>query len=121
FFDPDKISDVLENLLSNSIKYTPSGGDIKVSTYLQKDEFIIKIKDNGIGITKEEKKTLFQKFGKIERYGKGWDVEIDGTGLGLFISKQIIDLHDGNIWVESKGRDKGCSFFISLPIKLKLE
>ncbi|MBD3194780.1 MAG: PAS domain S-box protein, partial [Candidatus Lokiarchaeota archaeon] len=47
FFDPDKISDVLENLLSNSIKYTPSGGDIKVSTYLQKDEFIIKIKDNG--------------------------------------------------------------------------
>ncbi|MHA2088752.1 MAG: ATP-binding protein, partial [Promethearchaeota archaeon] len=57
-----------------------------------------------------------QKFGKIERYGKGLDVISEGSGLGLYISKNIIELHGGNIWVESEGRNKGSTFKFSLPI-----
>ena len=59
---------------------------------------------------------IFQKFGKIERYGKGLDVISEGSGLGLYISKNIIELHGGNIWMESKGKNKGSSFYFSLPI-----
>ncbi|GAG76819.1 unnamed protein product, partial [marine sediment metagenome] len=64
----------------------------------------------------KEIKQLFTQFGKIERYGQGWDVGIEGTGLGLYISKELMTLHDGKIWVESEGRNKGSTFFFSLPI-----
>jgi signal transduction histidine kinase len=75
----------------------------------------ISIKDNGIGIDKMEKKKLFQKFGKIERYGQGWDIISEGSGLGLFICKKIIQAHKGNIWVESEGKNKGTEFIFTLP------
>ncbi|MFW9783637.1 MAG: sensor histidine kinase, partial [Candidatus Heimdallarchaeota archaeon] len=77
---------------------------------------IISIKDDGIGITETEKKQLFKQFGKIERYGQGWDVGIEGTGLGLYISKEIVELHGGKIWVESEGRNRGSIFYFSLPV-----
>jgi len=57
-----------------------------------------------------------RKLGKIESYGKGMDVVSEGSCLGLYISKKIIELHGGYIWVESKGRDKGSTFYFSLPI-----
>lgn len=57
---------------------------------------------------------LFKKFGKIERYGQNMEVDMEGSGLGLYISKQIIDLHGGSIWVESEGRNKGSKFVIRL-------
>ncbi|MFX1257940.1 MAG: sensor histidine kinase, partial [Promethearchaeota archaeon] len=82
-----------------------------------KDNFyIISFEDNGIGLTEEEKSQLFKQFGKIERYGKGWDVGIEGSGFGLYISKKIVELHGGKIWVESEGRSKGSKFYFSLPI-----
>jgi signal transduction histidine kinase len=59
---------------------------------------------------------LFQQFGKIERYGQGMDIIPEGSGFGLFISKKIIELHGGDIWVESDGRNKGSTFYISLPL-----
>ncbi|MHA2129203.1 MAG: sensor histidine kinase, partial [Promethearchaeota archaeon] len=74
------------------------------------------IKDNGIGLTYEEKGRLFKQFGKIERYGQGLDIIPEGSGLGLYISKKIVELHDGEIWVESEGRNKGSTFFFSLPL-----
>ncbi|MFX1552535.1 MAG: sensor histidine kinase [Promethearchaeota archaeon] len=77
----------------------------------------ISISDTGIGLTKEEMDKLFTRFGKIERYGNGLEfIDIQGTGLGLYISKEIIDLHEGQIWVESEGRDKGSIFTIKIPI-----
>lgn len=82
-----------------------------------RDEFIVlSIKDNGIGFSEEEKSKIFKQFGKIERYGQGLDIITEGSGLGLFISKKIIELHDGQIWVESEGRNKGTTFYISLPL-----
>jgi signal transduction histidine kinase len=84
-------------------------------TLTEKSEYIdIRIKDNGIGLTEKEKEIIFEKFGKIERYGMDLGVDIEGSGLGLYISKEIIELHDGQILVESKGRNKGALFTIRL-------
>ncbi|MEJ2293489.1 MAG: PAS domain S-box protein, partial [Candidatus Lokiarchaeota archaeon] len=116
--DKERIYEVLSNLLINAIKYTPVGGQITVNSSIKNGSYILSVKDNGIGLTKEEKSQIFKQFGKIERYGQGWDVGIEGTGLGLYICKEIVDLHGGKIWVESAGRNKGSVFYFSLPIKI---
>jgi len=115
--DRVKIEQVFTNLISNAIKNTPPKGRISIILREYKDYISISIKDTGIGLTEEEKKQIFKKFGKIERYGKGFDVDIDGSGLGLFISKNIVDLHNGTIGVESEGRNKGCTFNVKLPFQ----
>ncbi|MFX1571048.1 MAG: PAS domain S-box protein [Promethearchaeota archaeon] len=114
--DSVKIFNVFVNLLENAIKFTPKEGKITIQSKLKKNTIIISIKDNGIGLRKEEIKQLFRPFGKIEKYGNGYDIISDGIGLGLYFSKEIIDLHKGKIWVESKGENKGSTFYFSLPI-----
>jgi PAS domain S-box-containing protein len=115
-FDKEKIYEVITNLLINAIKYTPVGGHIIIDSKQKDGHYIISIKDTGIGLTQKEISQLFTQFGKIERYGQGWDVGIEGTGLGLYISKELMVLHDGKIWASSEGRNKGSTFFFSLPI-----
>ncbi|TXT67532.1 MAG: putative Histidine kinase [Promethearchaeota archaeon] len=115
-FDWKAISQVLRNLISNAIKYTPSHGNIEIHTEKIKNEVIVSVKDNGVGFEREETQFLFTEFGKIERYGKDMDVIPGGSGLGLFISKYIVELHGGKIWMESKGRNKGSMFYFSLPM-----
>ncbi len=118
-FDKVRIEQVILNLLSNAIKNTPPNGKITVKTSIN-DEFVeLIVQDTGIGLKKEEMEKLFTRFGKIERYGNGLEyIDIQGTGLGLFISKEIIDLHEGQIWARSLGRNKGSTFTMKLPIKL---
>jgi PAS domain S-box-containing protein len=113
--DKNKIKEVIDNLMSNAIKYTPKGGRIVINSEEKKDKILISISDNGIGLTKRDKENLFKQFGKIEKYGKGWDIDTEGTGLGLYISKQIIELHGGNIWATSNGVNQGSTFFFTLP------
>ena len=115
--DKDRIYEVIKNLLSNAIKFTPPNGRIIIDSEIRENKLVISIEDNGIGIIDADKEKLFTQFGKIERFGKGIDVEIQGSGLGLYISKQIINLHGGSIWMESEGENKGCVFYFSLPIK----
>ncbi len=115
-FEKERIYEVIVNLLSNAIKYTPPEGIIKVKSEIKENFYVISIQDNGIGFTEAEKEQIFKQFGKIERYGQGWDLGIEGTGLGLYISKKIIELHGGKIWIESEGRDKGSTLYFSLPI-----
>ncbi|MFX0002426.1 MAG: ATP-binding protein [Promethearchaeota archaeon] len=115
-FDREKIQKVVSNLLHNAINYTPKKGQIKVSSELKNKEIIVSIKDNGIGITKEERDKLFTQFGKIERYGKGWDIGIEGPGFGLYNSKKFIELHGGRMWAESEGKNKGSTFYFSIPL-----
>ncbi|MFX0002372.1 MAG: PAS domain S-box protein [Candidatus Hodarchaeota archaeon] len=115
--DRIRIEQVILNLLSNAIKNTPPNGKITIKS-LQMDNCVqFSICDTGIGLTKEEMDKLFTRFGKIERYGEGLEyIDIQGTGLGLYISKEIIDLHKGQIWAESAGRDKGSKFSLRIPI-----
>jgi len=117
--DEIKIEQVLFNLLSNALKNTPRKGRISISLEKTIDNINVKINDTGVGFTEEEKTKIFEKFGKIERYGKGMDIISEGSGLGLYLSRNIVELHGGKIWVESEGRNKGSTFIVSLPLDEK--
>ena len=112
--DKLRFSQAIINLISNAIKNTPMGGKIFISADDTTDYIDIHVRDTGVGLTEKEKEMLFQKFGKIERYGKDLEVDIEGVGLGLYISKEIVELHGGQILVESKGRNEGATFTIRL-------
>ena len=112
--DEYRITQVLINLLSNAIKNTPKKGKIYVSLSENENYVDIIITDTGVGLTETEMNQIFKKFGKIERYGKNMDVDIRGSGLGLYISKEIVELHGGRILVESEGMNKGSTFTVRL-------
>ena len=119
FLDIDKIriEQVIMNLLSNAIRNTPPKGTITVKVERQENWVVLSVSDTGVGLTREEMEIIFTRFGKIERYGEGLEyIDIQGSGLGLFISKEIVDLHGGNIRAESEGRHKGSNFIVKLPI-----
>lgn len=106
--DRDKLTQVMINLFSNAIKYTPSGGNIAISLLGIKSEIRFEIFNSGPGISKEGIDKLFDKFERITAEKQ------EGTGLGLSISKDIIELHKGKIWVESEV-GKGNKFIFTLP------
>lgn len=114
--DKMKIEQVILNLLSNAIKNTPPKGIIYIGLKKKENYLDITIKDTGIGFTDDEKEIAFKKFGKIERRIEGKEIITEGSGLGLYISKEIVKLHKGKIWLESEGRNKGSALIISLPI-----
>ncbi|MFX1337354.1 MAG: sensor histidine kinase [Promethearchaeota archaeon] len=114
--DKIRIENAILNLLSNAIKNTPPNGIIYVGLSKDKTNIDLIIKDTGIGFTEAEKDIAFKKFGKIERKIQGKDIITEGSGLGLFISNEIVKLHNGKILLESEGRDKGSTFIIRLPI-----
>ncbi len=116
--DKVRMEHVILNLLSNAIKNTSPKGSIKIILKKMDNWAVIYVIDTGIGLTSEEMEIIFTRFGKIERYGDGLEyIDIQGSGLGLYISKEIIDLHEGKIWAESEGRDKGSTFILKLPIQ----
>lgn len=115
YVDPDRIKQVLINLIGNSMKFTDKGGKITIS-FAQKDgQVVTKVSDTGQGISAEEIPKLFQKF---ETVGNHYlrKTSTQGTGLGLYISKSIVNLHGGKIWAESEGLGKGVTFSFSLPV-----
>jgi PAS domain S-box-containing protein len=114
--DPEKLHIVLSNLVLNASKYTPRGGLITISSTKENGFAVISVKDNGIGLTQNDIQNLFKPFGKIERYGQGLDVVTDGMGMGLFITKELVELHKGKIWAESTGRNRGSNFIFKIPI-----
>jgi len=115
-FEVERIHEVVGNLLTNAIKYSPPYGTIEIKSKINEDFYVISVKDNGIGITQNEMPKLFKQFGKIEHYGRGSNISSEGSGIGLYIAKKLVELHGGKIWVESEGRDKGSTFYFSLPI-----
>lgn len=112
--DRDKIYEVMAHLIENAIKFT-FNGTVAVSAKSDSKEVIVTVKDTGIGISKEEQKKLFSKFYQSGRFRTESPIEQQGVGLGLFISKNIIELHGGKIEVESK-EGKGSAFTLVLPI-----
>ena len=105
------IQEAITNLLANSVKYTPRNGKIDIRVSDKGNSILIEITDTGIGIPRNELPRLFEEF---YRASNAKEVERDGTGLGLSIAKQIIDRHNGKIWVESE-EGKGSTFYIILP------
>ncbi|MBD3340082.1 MAG: PAS domain S-box protein [Candidatus Lokiarchaeota archaeon] len=115
--DGIRIEQVLTNLLSNAIKNTPPEGKITIFLTKDADWAIITVSDTGVGLTEEEMNNLFTRFGKIERYESGLEyLDIQGAGLGLFISKSIVDMHNGMIMAQSEGRGHGSTFTVKLPL-----
>lgn len=109
--DPNHMVRALNNLISNAIKYTPDGGEVRVIAELKNDHAVIQISDTGIGIVAEELPRIFDRFYRSHRSVTS---KISGTGLGLAISKTIIERHNGTISVESTP-DKGTTFTLTLP------
>ena len=108
--DRNRLSQVLKNLLVNAIKFTDNGS-ISVEAEKRDDHILIAVKDTGIGISKDELKKIFNKF--YQAY-TGDDRKNEGTGLGLYICKEIVRKHNGEIWAESKLQE-GSQFYIKLP------
>ena len=110
--DPDKTKEVLINLISNSIKFTPEGGWVKVICTKQDGKVLISVQDSGVGIAKEDIPKLFDRF---TQFGRKAGPGEKGTGLGLAIAKKLVEMHGGKIEVESKV-NKGTTFTIFLPL-----
>lgn len=115
FADEARITQVLNNLVSNAVKYSPAGSHVHVTSTVEQDNVIISVADEGPGIAAEDKERLFQRFQRLESAVRK---SIPGTGLGLYLCKSIVDAHGGRIWVESDGRH-GSTFRFSLPITTK--
>ncbi|TDT63644.1 sensor histidine kinase [Fonticella tunisiensis] len=98
YADEDKISQVIVNILSNSIKYTDTGGEITITTYENNSKVFIKVKDNGIGIPPEDLPHVFERFYRVD---KSRQRNTGGSGIGLTITKAIVEAHRGNIRIES--------------------
>jgi len=109
--DKDRIEQVLANLLSNAIRYSPEGGPIEVDAETTGDGVHIRVRDRGLGIPREHQQLVFERFGRAHGSAFG------GLGLGLAISKGIVERHGGRIWVESTGRPgEGSVFHVQLPL-----
>lgn len=111
--DASRIRMVIENLIDNASKYTPDGKRIKVTVnhISSKNEVVVKIKDEGVGIAEEDIPKLFQKFSRLEN---PLSIQVGGTGIGLYWAQKIIDLHEGSIKIHSK-LNKGTTFTVRIP------
>lgn len=109
--DPDKMRDVLQNVIDNAIKYTKEGGLVTAGVAMEAEGLHFWVKDNGIGIPEEAKGKIFSRFFRARN---AISTETDGSGLGLFIAQSVVKRHGGKIWFES-GENEGTTFHVTLP------
>jgi len=110
FADPDRITQVMINLIHNAIKFTAPGGNITISAYQDRNHVVFFVRDTGVGIARKDLGRIFERFYKADQARTG-----GGTGLGLSIAKHMIESHGGYIWAESE-EDKGSTLYFSLPV-----
>ncbi|MFC4558455.1 cell wall metabolism sensor histidine kinase WalK [Virgibacillus kekensis] len=108
----DKLTQVLDNVISNAIKYSPEGGTIRFGAQKQKNQLLVSIEDQGMGISQDKVEKIFERFYRAD---KARTRKLGGTGLGLAIAKEIIEAHDGRIWAKSK-EGKGTTVLFTLPL-----
>jgi two-component system sensor histidine kinase VicK len=112
WIDRDQIEQVLDNLISNALKYTPEGGTISLEARNMDDGMLaISVQDNGIGIPKKDQDRIFERFYRVD---KARSRNMGGTGLGLSIAREIVKAHRGTIWLESE-LSKGTKVTFTLP------
>jgi signal transduction histidine kinase len=110
--DTDRVREAIDNLVSNAIKYSPIGGKITVAVTHEDDNTVIRVSDEGAGLSPED---LSRLFGRFQRLSAKPTAGESSTGLGLSIVKRIIDMHGGEITANSDGPGKGSTFTITLP------
>ena len=110
--DPDKVSQVLANLLDNAAKYSPDGGVVEVRLARNGNAVRFSVQDEGLGIAAAEQRRIFEKFYRVDpNLSRG----IGGTGLGLYICRELVRRMDGHIWVDSR-EGEGSTFAFELPV-----
>jgi signal transduction histidine kinase len=110
--DPDRLAQVLTNLLSNALRYTPPGGSVTAEAGPRKGQGLFSISDTGEGIAQEHLGHVFERFYRADRARSRGD---GGAGLGLAISKALVEAMGGDIWAESRGPGQGAAFYFTLP------
>lgn len=110
--DPERLSEAMENLLTNAIKYSPKKKPIHVTVRLEDGEARFEVRDEGPGLTADDRKRLFGKFQRLSARTTGGE---SSSGLGLSIARQLVELHGGRIWAESE-QGKGSVFIIAIPV-----
>jgi len=111
--DADRISQVINNLVANALKYTPAGGAVQIAAHQRDKELLISVHDNGPGIPRDKWDHIFDRFSQV----MDPDVsEVAGVGLGLYIVARIVESHGGTVWVDSKVGE-GTAFFVALPLE----
>jgi PAS domain S-box-containing protein len=115
YADPLRLERILHNLLENAVKYSPQGGEILVSVGQQKEQLVIGVSDQGIGISPADQTKLFAPFQRLEEFRPEG---ARGAGLGLLVCRRLVEAHGGRIWVESEP-GRGSTFFFTLPLSQK--
>ncbi|WP_203364005.1 cell wall metabolism sensor histidine kinase WalK [Bacillus sp. REN10] len=115
--DTDKLTQVLDNIISNALKYSPEGGQLTFKVEEQSNAIVVSVSDQGMGIPKKNLERIFERFYRVDRARTR---KMGGTGLGLAIAKEIVTAHDGDIWATSV-EGKGTTIFFSLPYELSQE
>jgi histidine kinase len=113
YADENRINQVLLNLVGNALQYTPQGGRVEIAAKYSEGETYITVADTGIGISKEHLENIFTRFYRVD---KSRSRAGGGSGIGLTISKHLVEAHGGRIWVESEGVDQGSTFTITLLV-----
>jgi len=110
--DRDRLTQVLDNIISNAIKYSPNGGTITFKLKKRYRQIVISVKDEGIGIEYEQLDKIFDRFYRVD---KARTRELGGTGLGLAITRELVEAHYGQIWANSK-EGEGTTIYFTLPL-----
>jgi signal transduction histidine kinase len=111
YWDPDRLEQVMNNLVSNAIKYSPDGGDVVVSSRHEDGHLLITVRDQGVGISPQDQQQLFERFYRGSAEGQ----EVKGLGLGLYVTRRIVEAHGGAVGVRSQP-GKGSEFYFTLPL-----
>jgi signal transduction histidine kinase len=111
YWDRDRLEQVLNNLIGNAIKYSPSGGDVTVRAHREDGDVVVSVRDQGVGIAPEDQEHLFERF-----FRTGSAQNVKGMGLGLYVTERVVEAHGGKVGVESVPGE-GSEFFFTLPLK----
>lgn len=116
--DAMQLRKALDNLVSNAIKYTPGGGSVFLRASTEGTYLILEVQDTGLGMTQEDINAAFQEFTRLSAQPTGGETS---TGLGLYIVKKIVEMHEGDVSATSSGLGKGTTFTITLPLVVPTE